>query len=35
MYGVSEALQAVGIDVRYMGEPLTAYLQENRKFIIF
>jgi hypothetical protein len=35
MYGVSEALQVMGIDVRYMGEPLTAYLKENRKVITF
>lgn len=33
MYGVSGELERMNIDVRYMGEPLTAYLKEGRKTI--
>ncbi len=34
-YGVSEKLLALGIDVKYMGQPLTAYLKEDVKLITF
>ncbi len=34
-YGVSENLKKLGITVRYMGEPLTAYIKEGRKVITF
>lgn len=34
-YGVSDQLAALGCDVKYMGEPLTDYLQEGRKVITF
>ena len=30
MYGVSEALEKIGVDVKYMGTPLTEYLKEDR-----
>lgn len=30
MYGVSESLTRLGIEVKYMGEPLTDYLREDR-----
>ncbi|MBW1680171.1 MAG: DsrE family protein [Deltaproteobacteria bacterium] len=29
-YGVSEDLERLGLEVRYMGEPLTRYLKEER-----
>ncbi len=29
-YGVSKDLEKMGIDVKYMGEPLTAYMQKGR-----
>lgn len=32
-YGVSEDLENLGIDVRYMGEPLSEYLKEGRKVL--
>ena len=35
MYGVSEKLEELGVDVRYMGKPLTAYLKEGAKVITF
>lgn len=35
MYGVSEKLEAMNIDVRYMGEPLTNYLKEGMSTITF
>ncbi|KPJ87091.1 MAG: DsrE family protein [Spirochaetes bacterium DG_61] len=35
MYGVSEKLEALGVDVKYMGVPLTEYLKEDRKVITF
>jgi hypothetical protein len=28
LYGVSESLADLGIDVKYMGQPLTAYIRE-------
>jgi len=34
-YGVSEKLEAMGIDVRLMGTPLTDYLKDGRKVISF
>jgi hypothetical protein len=34
-YGVTEALEKLGIEVIYMGEPLTAYLKEDLKVITF
>jgi hypothetical protein len=35
MYGVSENLEAMGIDVKFMGTPLTTYLKEGRKVVTF
>lgn len=32
-YGVSDALLQLGIDVRYMGEPLTEILRSGEKFL--
>jgi hypothetical protein len=29
LYGVSESLTDLGIDVKYMGQPLTTYIQDN------
>jgi hypothetical protein len=29
MYGVSDDLESLGIDVKYMGEPLTQFLKNN------
>jgi hypothetical protein len=29
MYGVSENLEKLGIDVKYMGQPLTNYLKQG------
>ena len=34
-YGVSDALEELGIDVKYMGEPLTQILKGNDKIITF
>jgi hypothetical protein len=34
-YGVSENLEKIGIDVKYMGVPLTTYLKEGRKVVTF
>lgn len=34
-YGVSEHLASFGIDVKYMGEPLTKYIKDDYKVIIF
>lgn len=34
-YGVSEKLESLGIDVLYMGEPLTEILKEDEKLITF
>jgi hypothetical protein len=34
-YGVSENLSSLGIDVKYMGEPLTKYLKYNYKTVTF
>jgi len=35
MYGVSENLEKMDIEVKYMGTPLTSYLKEGRKIITF
>ncbi|MBU7031149.1 MAG: DsrE family protein [Theionarchaea archaeon] len=29
LYGVSDSLRDLGVDVKYMGEPLTTYIQER------
>ena len=34
-YGVSSILEGFGIDVKYMGEPLTEYLKKGYKVITF
>ena len=34
-YGVSADLDSLGVDVRYMGEPLTGYLKEGRRVLTF
>jgi len=34
-YGVSEKLEALGIEVKYMGQPLTEILKSNKKLITF
>ncbi|RUT80117.1 DsrE family protein [Ancylomarina longa] len=34
-YGVSDILDKLGIEVKYMGEPLTEYLQNDYKVITF
>jgi hypothetical protein len=34
-YGVSEKLEALGIDVKYMGQPLTEILKSNKKLVTF
>ena len=34
-YGVSDTLEELGIDVKYMGEPLTQLLKGNDKIITF
>jgi len=34
-YGVSEQLAGLGIEVKYMGEPLTDYLKEGRRVLTF
>jgi len=35
IYGVSERLSEMGIDVRYMGEPVTRMLQSGARLITF
>jgi hypothetical protein len=35
MYGVSEQLEQLNIDVKYMGEPLTGYLKQGMSTITF
>ncbi|TRX61093.1 DsrE family protein [Carboxylicivirga sp. M1479] len=32
-FGVSDKIKSLGVDVRYMGEPLTAYLKNNEKVL--
>ena len=34
-YGVSEALESLGVDVKYMGVPLTELLKNDEKIITF
>lgn len=34
-YGVSEKLESMGIDVKYMGEPLTEMLKSGMKIVMF
>ena len=34
-YGVTGRLEELGIDVRYMGEPLSTYLKEGRRVLSF
>jgi len=34
-YGVSEKLEKLGVNVKYMGEPFTAYIKKGRKVITF
>ena len=34
-YGVSEKLEKLGVNVKYMGEPFTAYIKNSRKVITF
>lgn len=34
-YGVSEALEKLGVEVKYMGEPLTKLLKQDSKIITF
>jgi len=35
LFGVSAKLEDLGIDVKYMGVPLTTYLKEGRNIITF
>lgn len=35
MYGISDDLIKLGIDVKYMGTPLTQFLKEDNKVITF
>ena len=35
MYGCSETLEKLGIDVKYMGAPLTDYLKDGSRVITF
>ncbi len=35
IYGVSDTLESLGIEVKYMGEPLTQLLKGNDKLITF
>ncbi|HAX17094.1 MAG TPA: DsrE family protein [Actinobacteria bacterium] len=35
MYGVTQKLEALGIDVKLMGEPLTSYAKEGRHILTF
>ena len=35
MYGVTQKLEDLGINVRLMGEPLTAYAKEGRQILTF
>lgn len=35
MFGVASQLEALGIEVKYMGEPLTAYLKGEKTVITF
>jgi hypothetical protein len=35
LYGVSDSLEALHIEVKYMGEPLSSYLKEGMKVLTF
>lgn len=35
MFGVAEALEQLGIEVKYMGEPFTAILKSDAKLLTF
>jgi hypothetical protein len=35
IYGVSEKLEKLGVDVKYMGEPFTEILKGNQKVLTF
>lgn len=35
MYGVSDKLAALGVDVKYMGDVLTSYIKEGRHVLTF
>ena len=35
MYGVTDDLKKLGMDVRGMGVPLTGYLKSNKKILTF
>jgi hypothetical protein len=35
LYGVSQSLEALHVNVRYMGEPLTTYLKQGMKVLTF
>lgn len=32
-FGVTETLRSIGVDLKYMGEPLTAYLKADEKIL--
>jgi len=34
-YGVSDSLVKMGVDVKYMGKPLTEFIKENRHVLVF
>jgi hypothetical protein len=34
-YGVSQALQQIGVEVKYMGSPLTEYLKSDSRIVTF
>ena len=34
-YGISDAIEKLGIEVKYMGQPLTHMLKQNTKLITF
>jgi hypothetical protein len=34
-YGVTEKISSLGIEVKFMGEPLTAILKSDEKFVTF
>ena len=34
-YGVSEKLETLGVDVKYMGRPLTKFIKDNRHIMVF
>ena len=34
-YGVTEQLEELGVEVKYMGQPLTDYIKEDREVVTF